>query len=68
MSIDWKCYGTDEIVCPYCYYQFNDSWDCNDMDGCDMVCPECEEEFTLHIDFSVSYCTSKKKVKNEDDD
>ncbi len=57
-------YG-DNIICPYCQYEFSDSWDFNlesDTES-EIECgnPECEKEFAVIMDVSVSYSTHKKE-------
>lgn len=50
--------STDEAVCPHCGYEYSDSWEMRDTALCE--CPECEVEFTLWVNTSISYTTSKK--------
>lgn len=54
--------NTHEIVCPYCGYEFEDSWEvCMDTDGQldNQECPECCKEFEAERILSVDYCTRK---------
>ena len=53
---------TDEIVCPYCGYEFTDSWEFSDtQDEQQVDCHDCGEEFLLYVHVSVDYTTYKKK-------
>lgn len=48
---------TDEIVCPYCGYMFEESYE---YIGDDLVdCPNCEHKFVLESEECVTYTTSK---------
>jgi hypothetical protein len=53
---------TNEVVCPYCGYVENDSWECDD-DG-EMECGSCEKPFDMTRHKSVSYSTFKKEETN----
>lgn len=62
---DWDRHNyTDEIVCPYCFYEFDDSWefqdDSYDVDG-PLECNSCGKEFYMYRNISVSYSTVKIK-------
>jgi uncharacterized Zn-finger protein len=53
---------TDEVICPYCGYEFSDSWEFNDtQDEQHVECSECSKEFFLYVDMTVNYTTRKKK-------
>ena len=55
----------DDIVCPYCGYEFTDSWEFNDtQDEQHVECCECGKEFFLYVNISVDYTTRKKKDQN----
>lgn len=59
------CEGTDEIVCPYCGYEFRDSWEIF-LDGeciATLDCPECEKEFSVKPNWDVTYYSSKIEEK-----
>ena len=49
---------TDEIVCPYCGYEFGDScdFDCSEEK---IPCNECEETFIAYREVEVHYSTWK---------
>lgn len=51
--------GTDEIVCPYCGYEFSDSWEYYDEED-PMTCYGCSKEFYLQIHREISYDTYRK--------
>ena len=48
---------TDEIVCPYCGHEHGDSWEYGDSGR--MTCGECNREFDMERNVSVSYVTSR---------
>lgn len=53
----------DEITCPYCGYEFSDSFEYQDgwqEELGDIDCPDCKETFECTASFSVSYSTKKK--------
>ena len=58
MKID--CEYTQEVVCPHCRYEHQDSWD-HQLDGTpqEFVCEECNEPFMCYSDVDVTYCSSK---------
>jgi len=43
----WDFHGQDEITCPYCAYEFSDSWECADEDGENHDCPRCDNVFKV---------------------
>ena len=57
---------TDEIVCPYCGYEFEDSYEVGE-NGLEfkMDCYECEKEFNCCPNYSVNYSTFKIEVIEE---
>lgn len=55
---------TNEIVCPFCGYEFCDSWEYGSDSNEDLgliECPECEKEFYAIRHISISYSTEKAK-------
>lgn len=48
---------TDEITCPYCGEEFQDSWE--SPDNGEHECCECGGAFTHEREISVTYCTYK---------
>ena len=64
MSKEFDTEYKDDIVCPYCGYEFTDSWEFNDtQDEQHVDCQNCncEKEFLLYVHISVDYTTRKKK-------
>lgn len=57
----------DEITCPYCNYEFSDSWEfCVGGDSQKNVeCLGCEKKFNLEINFETTYSTYPIKPKKE---
>ena len=49
---------TSEIICPYCGYEFSDSWELAADDG-ELDCLDCENEFFYERIVTIDYCTSK---------
>lgn len=62
------CSYTDEVVCPYCGYEFSNSYEFfrDDRMG-DWVegieCEKCEKEFNVGADYSVTYSSYIPKEK-----
>ena len=53
---------TDEIVCPYCGYEFGYSYEYDDgyLEDCGLVeCGECDKEFYAIRNISITYSTIK---------
>lgn len=52
---------TDEIVCPWCGYKFEDSWEfsCDDEDLGLIDCYECDKQFYASRNIRVTYSTEK---------
>ena len=53
----------DNIVCPYCGWENKDSWEFDEDDAV-VTCGECEKEFNVSKDISVTYSTSRIKCEN----
>ena len=47
------CKFTRELVCPYCGYKFNNSWELRDEGN--IECESCEKIFDYERDVVVSY-------------
>lgn len=47
----------DEITCPYCGQQANDSWESPDSDN--VICDNCGKEFFYERDITVKYNSRK---------
>lgn len=55
---------TSEIVCPYCGYEFDCSYEYSSDDTID--CHECEKIFSMIKYFNVNYSTKKIQCANGD--
>lgn len=55
------CFYTDEIVCPYCGYEFMDSFE--KADSGDVQCDECCQMFHFERETSVAYSSYKPNSK-----
>lgn len=64
MSEPIDCEYQPHIVCPYCGYVHQDSWEIDDgtSECLEVECGNCELEFDVTVDRSVDY-TSKPKVQ-----
>lgn len=47
---------TYEVTCPYCGYEFSDSWE---MSEGERECPDCENTFEIERHVEVTYATYK---------
>lgn len=54
---------TAEVVCPWCGYEYTDSWELSD-EG-DEECPNCWKPFRYSRDVTVDYST--EKIGGDDD-
>ena len=52
---------SDEIICPYCGYEFNDSWeiDPGEEDIGELDCGNCDKKFYASRNISIDYSTQK---------
>ncbi|HID0796030.1 TPA: hypothetical protein ACXDAB_003467 [Clostridium botulinum] len=50
---------TNEIVCPFCGYEFTDSWEYGEEDLGLIECNECGKSFYTNREVSVTYSTCK---------
>jgi len=55
---------TKEIVCPYCGFKFEDSWEVSGDDG-DITCDDCGKEFSFERIKDITYTTYAKENNNE---
>lgn len=54
----------DDIKCPYCGYEHSDSWDFDVTDKEEEIeCHQCEKDFVVSAEYSVTYTSSKKEKK-----
>lgn len=66
MSEDRSIYA-DEVTCPYCGYEFNDSWELPDSD--EVECDECHKIFYYERNVSVTYeCSKDCTINGEEHD
>lgn len=54
---------TDELVCPYCGYEFSDSWECGE-DSDDYQCEKCSKRFVYTSDTTRTFTSSKADCLN----
>lgn len=58
---------TDDIVCPYCSHEHNDSDELADGEREGVLdCHECGKSFRYTADYSVSFCTEKAPCLNNE--
>ena len=59
---------TDEIVCPHCGHEYQDSWDANIETDCDteIVCESCNKEFIVSAQTYIKYTSSKINCEDKD--
>lgn len=50
----------NEITCPYCAYEFSDSWEHSEDDSEDHDCPRCENVFEVTAEISVTFNCDRK--------
>lgn len=43
------------IICPYCNYEFKNSWETTGTST--ITCMECERDFEVYVDVTVEYST-----------
>jgi len=60
----------DEIHCPYCNFEFGDSWEYGDSQSEDigeLECPNCDKKFHASRSISVSYVTNPDCHLNDEE-
>jgi len=65
MTKNIECWGTDEVVCPHCGYEYSDSQEFikdNNPDIGKITCDGCGLEFKCEGEYSVVYYSEKIKV------
>lgn len=55
--------NTQEITCPFCGHEHNDSWDLNCDHNDDHECESCGQEFVWERNISVDYSSRKPKLQ-----
>lgn len=58
---------TPEIVCPYCGYKYQDSWEEQITGGETMNCNECDNVFKVCRHIEVTYSTFKEEKEESND-
>lgn len=61
---EWDHYNADEIMCPYCRYQFTESWEFfqgSHSSLSTVQCHDCEKYFEVEQEFTVHYTSYKKE-------
>ncbi len=51
----WDFHGKDEITCPYCAYEFSDSWENAGADDEAEECPRCDNTFVVTAVHSLTF-------------
>ena len=69
MEKEIDCSYTDEVVCPYCGYEFQMSYEIfynpDDDFFRGLECEECAKQFNVHKNVSVTYSSYIPKEKYE---
>ena len=63
LEVKWESFGEhcgDEIKCPFCSYEEQDSWEVQD-DEDEWACPECERKFDIEVEHITRY-TCKRSL------
>ncbi len=62
MSKEIEAFQTAEVTCPYCSFEFSDSWEFgslrSDGDSDEMECDECGKKFYVRCNLEISYTSS----------
>lgn len=56
-SNTFKCSGFDEVMCPYCGYQYQDGWEF--PEHCINECENCNNKFEIEREIFITYTTSR---------
>ena len=61
---DGEIWNDDEIVCPYCFFEFSDSWEYKvhrNLESEDEVeCQKCGKKFTCYSECTISYRSTRQ--------
>lgn len=57
----WDFHGVDEITCPYCAYEFSDSFESADSNDEEHECPRCDNTFIVTAVPSLTFDCSRIK-------
>jgi DNA-directed RNA polymerase subunit RPC12/RpoP len=70
-DLEWlETFNMDKIVCPYCFFEESDSWEYNndlEYGEIEIQCPECSKTFTVNMNVTVKYSTTKIDKENQDE-
>lgn len=59
---EFDTWRTNEIVCPYCGHEFEESWDYNIGDNdVTIECVHCEEKFPVSSEQETFYYSAKRR-------
>lgn len=59
MDIKLHCFDRDELVCPYCGYEFDESYKYVENEG-EVTCKKCHKVFMAFKQVIVTYTTVAK--------
>jgi len=65
-----EAFGKRKITCPYCAYEYSDSWEKgmdNDGDSQEEECPECDKKFHVCINVNVDYTSTGLCAENNEE-
>jgi DNA-directed RNA polymerase subunit RPC12/RpoP len=58
------CRYTDEVICPYCGYEYSDSWEFRSNEG-ELTCNNCNKKFLYTRNISIDFSTTKMPCKDD---
>lgn len=56
---EWDYHNLHAIKCPYCAYEYSDSWEHSNDDEEEHDCPRCKNKFTVTADTSLTFDCSR---------
>ncbi|SRR3972149_1020349 len=56
---------TNQIICPYCGHEDDESWNLEEEGETQKTCESCEKEFNVEKEVSITYSTSRIECENE---
>lgn len=68
LTTDYKYYGNDEAICPYCDYVESDSWEIAQDTQEEWVlieCGNCDKKYLFEREAKVTYTTEKADCAND---
>lgn len=63
---EWDYQDLEEITCPYCAYEFSDSWESSDADEEIKECPRCDNQFKVTAVHSLTFNCYRIEEPEED--